>query len=77
MKPSIIFTQHPLPFCNLETHRFEDLCLRVAVTKCDLKNPKHPGRSGSDKDKDIEGTTEHNGKETDVAIQCKRYENFW
>lgn len=39
MKPSIISTQHQLPFCNLEPRRFEDLRLRVAVEKCDLKNP--------------------------------------
>ncbi len=71
MKPPIISTQHPLPFCNLETRRFEDLCLRAAVAKCDLKNPKHPGRSGPDKGKDIEGTIERNGKDSEIAIQCK------
>lgn len=77
MRPSIISTQHPLPFCNLEPRRFEDLCLRIAVSKCDLKNPKHPGRSGSDKGKDIDGTAERDGKDTNIAIQCKRYEKIY
>jgi hypothetical protein len=76
IKPSITFTQHPLPFCNLEPRRFEDLCLRVAVSKHQLKNPKHHGRSGADEGRDIEGSVERDEKNSEVAIQCKRYEKI-
>ena len=76
MKPSIISTQHPLPFYNLEHRRFEDLCLRVALSKYHLKNTKHHGRAGADSGRDIEGSVERNGKIYEVAVQCKRYEKI-
>lgn len=75
-RPPIISTQHPLPFCNLEHRRFEDLCLRVAVYKYQLKDPKHHGRTGADKGRDIEGNVEREEKVSEVAIQCKRYEKI-
>jgi hypothetical protein len=75
-RPSITSTQHPLPFCHLEHRRFEDLCLRVAVSKYQLKNPKHHGRTGADGGRDIEGSVEREGETYEVAIQCKRCEKI-
>lgn len=76
MKPPIISTQHPLPFCNLEHRRFEDLCLRIAISKYGLQYPKHHGRTGADAGRDIEGWVEREGKIIEIAIQCKRYEKI-
>lgn len=72
-RPLIMSTQYHLPFLQLDPHRFEYLCLRVAKEKYGLKNLEHTGRTGADAGADILGQNEKNEA---VAIQCKRCEKF-
>lgn len=74
--PSVMSMEYSLPFSELEPRRFEVLCLRVAVRKYGLITPEHIGYSGTDGGADILGQLNQDGKNVDVAIQCKRYKEI-
>ncbi|MFZ0580981.1 MAG: hypothetical protein WAN72_00330 [Candidatus Acidiferrales bacterium] len=53
MKPTTTRTLNPLPFGDLETHRFEDLIRELAYNLRRSKSLEATGRSGSDAGADI------------------------
>ena len=76
IKPSIVSTQLPLPFTQLDFRRFEDLVLSVVKQKFSLLDAEHVGRPGLDRGRDIIGFIEREGKAIPVAIQAKNYQNI-
>jgi hypothetical protein len=56
MKPFPTRTLNPLPFGDLEPHRFEDLIRQLAYDLRRWKSLEATGRSGSDEGIDIRGT---------------------
>lgn len=55
MKPATTRTLNPLPFQDLEPHRFEDLIRQLAYDLRHWKSLEATGRSGSDEGLDIRG----------------------
>ncbi len=76
IKPSIVSTQLPLPFNQLDFRRFEYLVLAVAVQKYGLQDPEHIGCGGSDGGVDIQGFIKREEKTFPIAIQAKNYQKI-
>lgn len=67
-------TINPLPFAELETRRFEDLCLALIYPTSKWIEIRHYGRTGSDDGIDIMARERlENERERLWFIQCKRH----
>jgi len=84
MKPQTTRTLNPLPFQDLEPHRFEDLIRGLAYGFREWKSLEAIGRSGSDEGIDIRGIemdgnsdTEEITKEDEESIPATTEERIW
>ena len=59
-------TVNPLPFHDLEPHRFEDLVRQLAYEWRNWKSLEATGRSGSDEGLDIRATETLGGNDVDI-----------
>lgn len=74
MKPTR--TMNRIHFEDLETKRFEDLCLNIIYREKAWAEINHYGASGSDDGVDIYAKEETEGSFKSWAIQCKRYKKI-
>ena len=81
MKPVTTRTLNPLPFSDLEPHRFEDLIRQLAYELRRWKSLEATGRAGSDNRIDIRGIeivpVDQDPDEDDENTEAAFVERLW